>query len=93
MSPDDQPRLRATSVVREARFPGAPDLRSDVKIVDLGVEQGAGHDDALDLVGAFIDLGDLSPGTADVAIYREYSRRAMEIHLGSSRRFSLLPDV
>ena len=59
----------------------------------LAVEQGAGHDEALDLVGAFVDLGDLLPGTADLAIYREYSRRAVELHLGSSRRFSLLPDV
>src|SRR6185437_4334345 len=32
--------------------------RSGTEIVDLAVEQGAGHDDALDLVGALVDLSD-----------------------------------
>lgn len=31
-----------------------------ILIVDLAVEQRPGHDDALDLVGAFVDLGDFS---------------------------------
>jgi hypothetical protein len=35
---------------------------------------GRGHDEALDLVGALVDLGDLSPGRGDLAIYRENSR-------------------
>jgi hypothetical protein len=30
--------------------------------IDLALEQGAGHDHALDLVGAFVDLGDLAAG-------------------------------
>jgi hypothetical protein len=34
----------------------------------LAVEQGAGHDDALDLVGAFVDLGDFSRVHIDHAI-------------------------
>jgi hypothetical protein len=38
------------------------DRRNETKIGDLAVEQGAGHDEALDLVGALVDLGDLSPG-------------------------------
>ena len=36
--------------------------RTGAKIVNLVFEQGAGHDDALDLVGALVDLRDLSPG-------------------------------
>jgi hypothetical protein len=43
------------------------------KTSDLAVEQGAGHHQALDLVGALVDLGDLSPGGADLVIYRENS--------------------
>ena len=31
-------------------------------IDDLDREQGAGHHQALDLVGSLVDLGDLSPG-------------------------------
>jgi hypothetical protein len=38
-------------------------------ISDLVVEQSAGHDETLDLVGAFVDLGDLSLGRADLVIY------------------------
>ena len=34
--------------------------RSGHMIVDLVFEQGAGHHDALDLVGAFVNLGDFS---------------------------------
>jgi len=36
--------------------------RTGNKIVDLAAEQGASHHDALDLIGAFVYLGDLSPG-------------------------------
>jgi len=36
--------------------------RASTMIVDLAVEQRAGHHEALDLIGAFVDLGDLSPG-------------------------------
>jgi hypothetical protein len=39
--------------------------------VAAAVELVACHDDALDLVGAIVDLGDLLPGGADLAIYRE----------------------
>jgi hypothetical protein len=33
------------------------DYRSGAKVVDLAVEQGAGHDKALDLVGTFVVSG------------------------------------
>jgi hypothetical protein len=38
---------------------------------ELGVEQDASHDHALELVGALVDLGDLSPGRDDLVIYQE----------------------
>ncbi|MGH3771428.1 MAG: hypothetical protein ACRDRW_08550 [Pseudonocardiaceae bacterium] len=40
----------------------APEVLERQYCVDLPVEQGAGHDEALDLVGALVYLGDLSPG-------------------------------
>jgi hypothetical protein len=40
---------------------------------DLVVEQGTSHHHALDLVGAFVALGALSPDQAHLAIYRESS--------------------
>ena len=45
-----------------AKLPTSDDIR------DLAVEQGAGHHQALDLVGSLVDLGDLSPGRADLEI-------------------------
>ena len=47
---------------------------SDIKIVNVAVERGAGHDEALDLAGSLVDLGDLSPVSADLAVYQENSR-------------------
>jgi hypothetical protein len=60
-------RFRAAGAEYRKRADGMRALRyfyagqASVKIVDLAVEQGAGHDEALDLIGAFVDLGDLSP--------------------------------
>ncbi|HEX4103273.1 MAG TPA: hypothetical protein VHY21_22475 [Pseudonocardiaceae bacterium] len=45
------------------RAPGSsPAIPGPAMISDLAVEQGAGHNEALDLVGSLVDLGDLIPG-------------------------------
>ncbi len=51
--------VEGTSAPRQDELPEV--IAGLTKIVDLAVEQGAGHDEALDLVGALVDLGDLSP--------------------------------
>jgi hypothetical protein len=45
-----------------ARGPVMIGASSNIKIVNVAVERDAGHDEALDLVGSLVDLGDLSPG-------------------------------
>jgi hypothetical protein len=61
--------------------------RIGTKISDLAVEQGTGHDHALDLVGALVDLGDLSPAPLDLAVYRatpRYQRKYISIVLAGT---------
>lgn len=41
---------------------------------DLAVEQGVGHHDALDLIGALVDLVIFHLAGADLTVYRENSR-------------------
>jgi hypothetical protein len=42
---------------RRSRIPITPTM-----IVDLAVEQGAGHHETLYLIGSLVELGDLSSG-------------------------------